>query len=403
MPPVSSGPTDSSARTEARAIPRQVWVLGVVSLLTDVSSEMIFGLLPVFLVSVLGATATTVGLIEGIAEGTASISKLFSGWLSDRLGQRKALTVIGYGLSALSKPLFAIAGSASMVLVARFSDRVGKGIRGAPRDALIGDLVPAGSRGAAYGLRQALDTVGAFAGPLTAIGLMAVLHDDFRRVFWLAVIPGFLSVLVLLVGVREPQHSASARQEPVKLRECRSLSRAYWGVVAVGAVLTLAGFSQAFLILRAQAAGLPLALAPLVLVVMNIVYAVSAYPLGALSDHVNRRQLLALGFATLIAADLILAWAPSLWVVMAGIAVWGLYLGMTQGLLAALVADAAPANLRASAFGAFNFASGIALVLASVLAGFLWAHFGPAATFIAGAALAAVGISLLQLVPGRQE
>ena len=381
-------------------MPREVWVLGVVSLLTDISSEMIFGLLPVFLVSVLGATTTTVGLIEGIAEGTASISKLFSGWLSDRLGQRKALTVLGYGLSALSKPLFAIASSASMVLVARFSDRVGKGIRGAPRDALIGDLVPAGSRGAAYGLRQALDTVGAFAGPLTAIGLMAVLHDDFRRVFWLAVIPGFLSVLVLVIGVRDPERGgASARQEPLRLRECRSLSRAYWAVVAVGAVLTLAGFSQAFLILRAQASGLPLALAPLVLVVMNGVYAASAYPLGALSDRVNRRELLALGFATLIAADLILAWAPNLWVVMAGVAVWGLYLGMTQGLLAALIADAAPASLRASAFGAFNFASGIALVIASVLAGFLWARVGPAATFIAGAALAALGISLLRFVP----
>jgi MFS family permease len=376
-----------------------VWVLGVVSLLTDVSSEMIFGLLPVFLVSVLGATTTTVGLIEGVAEGTASISKLFSGWLSDRTGQRKALTVLGYSLSALSKPLFALAGSAATVLAARFADRVGKGIRGAPRDALIGDLVPAGSRGAAYGLRQALDTVGAFLGPLTAIGLMAALHDDFRRVFWLAVIPGFVSVLVLIIAVREPEHATSAPREPVKLRECRSLSRAYWAVVAVGAVLTLAGFSQAFLILRAQAEGLPLAFAPLVLVVMNIVYAGSAYPLGALSDRVNRRQLLALGFATLIAADLILAWAPNLWVVMVGVAVWGLYLGMTQGLLAALVADAAPANLRGSAFGAFNFASGIALVLASVLAGFLWAQIGPAATFVAGAAFAALGILLLLLVP----
>jgi MFS family permease len=400
---VSSPPIEQPARSPGPVIPRGVWVLGVVSLLTDVSSEMIFGLLPVFLVSVLGATTTTVGLIEGVAEGTASISKLFSGWLSDRMGQRKMLTVLGYGLSLLSKPLFAIAGSASMVLAARFSDRVGKGIRGAPRDALIGDLVPAGSRGAAYGLRQALDTVGAFVGPLTAIGLMAALHDDFRRVFWLAVIPGFLSVLVLIIGVREPEHRTSAPREPVKLRECRTLSRGYWAVVAVGAVLTLAGFSQAFLILRAQAAGLPLALAPLVLVVMNIVYAVSAYPLGALSDRVNRRQLLALGFATLIAADLILAWAPNLRVVMAGVAVWGLYLGMTQGLLAALVADAAPANLRASAFGAFNFAGGIALVLASVLAGFLWAHIGPAATFIAGAALAALGISLLQLLPARSH
>lgn len=376
-------------------MPRAVWVLGFVSLLMDVSSEMIHGLLPVFLVTVLGASTTAVGLIEGVGEGTASISKLFSGWLSDRLGRRKALTVAGYGLSALSKPLFALATSVSLVLAARFSDRIGKGIRGAPRDALIGDLVPAGSRGAAYGLRQALDTVGAFAGPLIAIALMAALHDDFRRVFWLALVPALLSVAVLAIGVREPPRHPSAPQAPVRFEECRSLGQAYWRVVVVGAVLTLARFSEAFLILRAQGAGLPLMLAPLVLVVMNIVYAGSAYPLGALADRANRGRLLALGFMTLIAADLILAWAPNLWIVMGGIAVWGLHLGMTQGLLAALVADACPVNLRASAFGVFNFASGLALLLASVLAGFLWAHIGPSATFIAGAAFTVLGLALL--------
>ena len=392
---MSSDPLAQPSRPKGPAVPRTVWVLGLVSMLMDVSSEMIHGLLPVFLISVLGASTTTVGLIEGVGEATASISKLFSGWLSDRLGRRKALTVAGYGLSALSKPLFALATSASLVLVARFSDRIGKGIRGAPRDALIGDLVPTGSRGAAYGLRQALDTVGAFAGPLIAIALMAGLNDDFRRVFWLALIPALLSVLVLAVGVREPAHQASAPQAPVKLDDCRSLGRTYWSVVAVGAVLTLARFSEAFLILRAQGAGLPLALAPLVLVVMNVVFAGSAYPLGALSDRTNRRRLLALGFVTLVGADLILAWAPNLWIVMAGIALWGLHLGMTQGLLAALVADACPVKLRASAFGVFNFASGVALLVASLLAGFLWAAIGPAATFIAGAAFTVLGLSLL--------
>jgi MFS family permease len=376
-------------------MPRAVWVLGLVSMLMDISSEMIHGLLPVFLVSALGASTTMVGLIEGVGEGTASISKLFSGWLSDRLGRRKALTAAGYGLSALSKPLFALATSAPLVLAARFSDRIGKGIRGAPRDALISDLVPAGSRGAAYGLRQALDTVGAFAGPLAAMALMAVLHDDFRRVFWLALIPGLLSVLVLVIGVREPPHRASEPRAPVRIDECRSLGHAYWVIVAVGALLTLARFSEAFLILRAQGAGLPLALAPLVLVVMNVVYAGSAYPLGALSDRANRRRLLALGFVTLIAADLILAWAPNLWIVMGGVAVWGLHLGMTQGLLAALVADACPVNLRATAFGVFNFASGVAVLAASLLAGLLWAHIGPSATFIAGAAFTVLGLSLL--------
>jgi MFS family permease len=370
-------------------------MLGLVSLLMDISSEMIHGLLPVFLVSALGASTAMVGLIEGVGEGTASISKLFSGWLSDRLGRRKALTVAGYGLSALSKPLFALATSAPLVLAARFSDRVGKGIRGAPRDALISDLVPAGSRGAAFGLRQALDTVGAFAGPLTAMALMTTLNDDFRRVFWLALIPALLSVLVLVIGVREPPHRETAPRVPVRIDDCRSLGRSYWAIVAVGALLTLARFSEAFLILRAQGAGLSLALAPLVLVVMNVVYAGSAYPLGALSDRANRRRLLALGFVTLVAADLILAWAPNLWIVMGGVAVWGLHLGMTQGLLAALVADACPANLRATAFGVFNFASGVALLVASVLAGLLWAHFGPSATFLAGAAFTILGLLLL--------
>jgi MFS family permease len=383
-------------------MPRAVWSLGLVSLLMDISSEMIHGLLPVFLVSVLGASTTMVGVIEGVGEGTASISKLFSGWLSDRLGRRKMLTVVGYGLSALSKPLFALAPNASLVLAARLSDRIGKGIRGAPRDALIGDLVPEGSRGAAYGLRQALDTVGAFAGPLAAMALMAGLNDDFRRVFWLALIPGVLSVLVLILGVREPPRPAGAPRAPVRLNECRSLGNAYWTVVAVGAVLTLARFSEAFLILRAQGTGLPLALAPLVLVVMNLVFAASAYPLGALSDRANRKRMLALGFATLIAADLILAWAPNLWFVMGGVAIWGLHLGMTQGLLTALVADNAPVNLRASAFGVFNFASGVALLLASVLAGLLWERIGPSATFIAGGVFTALGLALLPLARSRQ-
>ena len=392
---MSSDPAEKASSRPGHAMPRAVWVLGVVSMLMDVSSEMIHGLLPVFLVSALGASTAMVGLIEGVGEGTASISKLFSGWLSDRLGRRKALTVAGYGLSALSKPLFALATSAPLVLLARFSDRIGKGIRGAPRDALIGDLVPAGSRGAAYGLRQALDTVGAFAGPLTAMALMAALNDDFRRVFWLALIPGLLSVLVLAIGVREPPRQAAAPPTPVRIDECRALGRGYWAIVAVGAVLTLARFSEAFLILRAQGAGLPLALAPLVLVIMNVVYAGSAYPLGALSDRVNRRRLLALGFVPLVAADLILAWAPNLWIVMGGVAVWGLHLGMTQGLLAALVADACPVKLRATAFGVFNFASGVALLAASVLAGLLWAHIGPSATFIAGAAFTVIGLSLL--------
>lgn len=378
-------------------MPRGIWALGFVSLFMDISSEMIHGLLPVFLVTVLGASTEMVGLIEGVGEATASISKLFSGWLSDKLGKRKTLTVLGYGLGALSKPLFALAPTPSFVLGARFSDRIGKGIRGAPRDALVGDMVPEGQRGAAYGLRQALDTVGAFAGPLLAIVLMAALHDNFRLIFWLALIPGLISVLVLIIAVREPPHKANQTQAPIKFQDLKTIGGTFWIIVAVGAVLTLARFSEAFLILRAQNAGLSLALAPLVLVVMNLVYAISAYPLGALSDRIDRKLMLGLGFATLIAADIVLAFAPNLWIVMGGIAIWGLHMGMTQGLLSALVADAAPANLRATAFGVFNFASGIALLLASLIAGFLWEQIGPPATFMAGAAFTALGLLTLFL------
>ena len=388
--------SEQSAASEQKSslarLPGSIWALGFVSLLMDISSEMIHGLLPVFLVAVLGAGAETVGFIEGVGEATASISKLFSGWLSDRLGKRKALTVIGYGLGALSKPLFALATSPSLVLAARFSDRIGKGIRGSPRDAMIGDLVPAGLRGAAYGLRQALDTVGAFAGPLLAIGLMAALNDNFRLVFWLALIPGLLSVLVLIVGVREPSRADATPAVPLRLNALKSIGGSFWIVVGIGAVLTLARFSEAFLILRAQDKGLALALAPLVLVVMNVVYALSAYPLGALSDQVDRRLMLAAGFVVLIAADIVLAFAPSVVVVMVGVALWGLHMGLTQGLLSALVADEAPAALRATAFGVFNFISGVALLLASVIAGALWEMVGPAATFFAGASFTAIGL-----------
>ncbi len=380
------------SRSSLARLPGGIWALGFVSLFMDISSEMIHGLLPVFLTSVLGASAEMVGLIEGVGEATASISKLFSGWVSDKLGKRKALTVIGYGLGAFSKPLFALAPTPTVVLAARFSDRVGKGIRGAPRDAMVGDFVPVGLRGAAYGLRQALDTVGAFAGPLIAIVLMAVLHDNFRLIFWLALIPGLISVLVLLVAVREPPHEAVANQPRLQFGDLKTLGAPYWTVVGIGAVLTLARFSEAFLILRAQSLGLSLALAPLILVVMSIVYSLSAYPLGALSDKVDRKLMLAIGFAILIISDIVLAVAPNLLAVMAGVALWGLHMGMTQGLLAALVADEAPANLRATSFGVFNFMSGIALLLASLVAGALWEMVGPYATFMAGAAFTAIGL-----------
>jgi MFS family permease len=382
-------------RAGLRTIPRGVWALGLVSMFMDISSEMIHGLLPVFLVSVLGASTAVVGLIEGVGEATASISKVFSGSLSDKLGRRKDLAVIGYSLSALSKPLFAVASAPVLVFIARFSDRIGKGIRGAPRDALVADLVSSGSRGAAYGLRQALDTVGAVVGPLTAIALMVALHDNFRFVFWLALIPALLAVLLLVIGVREPPHKAKSPRPTVRSVDLKAMGRGFWIVAAVGAGLTLGRFSEAFLILLAQKKGLPLTLVPLVLVVMNIVYALSAYPLGALSDRIDRKRMLGLGFATLIAADIILAFATNLWFVMVGVALWGLHMGMTQGLLSALVADCAPGGLRATAFGVFNFASGVALLLASLIAGLLWARLGSSATFVAGAGFTALGLFAL--------
>lgn len=385
----------------ARRLPRGIWVLGIVSLLMDTSSEAIHALLPVFLVSVLGASTTVVGAIEGIAQATASIMKVFSGWLSDRLGARKTLTVIGYGLAALSKPLFALAASPAWVLAARFTDRIGKGIRGAPRDAMIGDMTPPELRGAAYGLRQSLDTVGAFLGPLAAIGLLMLLDGDVRAVFWIAAIPAVAAVVLLIVAVREPERKtdgpAQARPKP-SLKGLSRMGGAFWLVAAAGGGLTLARFSEAFLVLRAEEQGLTLTLVPLVLIVMNVVYALSAYPAGLLSDRWGRRGLLVAGFLTLVVADLVLAFAPGLMAVMAGVALWGLHMGLTQGILAALVADAAPESLRATAFGIFHMISGVALLAASVIAGVLWDVYGPQATFMAGAAIAAAGLAWVALV-----
>ena len=380
-------------------IPRGIWMLGFVSLFMDVSSELIHGLLPVFMVTSLGASALAVGLVEGIAESTALIVKVFSGVLSDYLGKRKSLAVIGYGLGALSKPLFALALSVNWVLGARFMDRIGKGIRGAPRDALIADLAPPEIRGAAYGLRQSLDTVGAFLGPLLGIALMLYWAGDFRTVFWYAMIPAFIAVALLVVGVDEPARAAGVRKPaaPIQWKTLGELGRAYWFVVAAGAVFTLARFSEAFLILRAQQQGLPDSYAPLVLVVLNLVYALSAYPLGKLADRTSHMVLLGAGLVTLLIADLVLAQAQGLAMVGLGVALWGLHLGMTQGLLATMVAAAAPAHLRGTAFGFFNLAGGIAMLAASVLAGLLWDRLGPGMTFYAGALFSLAALLMLAL------
>ena len=384
------------AKNASAKIPAGIWVLGFVSMLMDISSEMIHSLLPLFMVGTLGMSVLMVGLIEGLAESTALIVKVFSGTLSDYLGKRKALAVLGYGLGALSKPLFALAPAMGLVLIARLLDRVGKGIRGAPRDALVADIAPPELRGAAFGLRQSLDTVGAFVGPLLAVSLMLLWANDFRAVFWVAAIPGFMAVVLLIVGVREPAHAAGhQRVNPIRRDNLKRLGAAYWWVVGVGAVFTLARFSEAFLVLRAQQSGMAVALVPLVMVAMNLIYSASAYPFGKLSDRMSHTTLLALGLVVLVAADLVLASSAHWAVLLVGVALWGVHMGMTQGLLATMVADAAPPDLRGTAFGFFNLLSGVAMLLASGLAGWLWELRGASYTFYAGAAFSLLALLAL--------
>ena len=387
-----------AAQATGRNLPRAVWALGLTSLLMDTSSELIHGLLPVFLVVTLGASATALGVVEGIAEATAQITRVFSGWLSDVLGRRKALTVAGYGLAAVTKPLFPLANSIGLVLLARFLDRIGKGIRGAPRDALVADLTPADKRGAAFGLRQSLDTVGATLGPAAAIGLMYLFNDDIRTVLWFAVIPAVLAVIVLMVGVKEPAHAEAKARAPLHAREIKELGSAYWRVIVAGAVFTLARFSEAFLVIRARDQGLALAWAPVVIAVMSLVYAASAYPAGRLQDRIGARPLLLCGLLVLIAADLVLAFGSTLVAIFLGIGMWGLHMGLTQGVLAALISATAPDRLRGTGFGLFGLITGLASLLASVLAGLLWDRIGAQATFLAGAAFAAAAFVAFLLV-----
>jgi MFS family permease len=390
-------PIPASAPVPATRLPASIWALGLVSLLMDISSEMIHSLLPVFMVTVLGTSVWAVGLIEGAAEATALIVKVFSGVLSDWWGKRKPLALLGYGLGAASKPLFALATTTGLVLTARLTDRVGKGLRGAPRDALVADLAPPGMRGAAFGLRQSLDTVGAFVGPLLAMGLMLLWANDFRAIFWLAVMPGFLSVALLLFGVKEPEQApiVGKRPNPISRANLKRLPPAYWRVVIIGAVFTLARFSEAFLLLRALQFGLPVALAPLVLIAMNVVYSLGAYPFGKLSDRISHTALLGYGLVVLIAADVLLAINGPAALLWAGVALWGLHMAMTQGLLAAMVAGTAPADLRGTGFGFFNLLSGLALLVASTLAGVLWDQLGAPVTFSVGGVLALLALGLV--------
>jgi len=388
-----------TAKTILAQIPRSIWALGLVSLFMDTSSELIHSLLPVFMVSTLGASMTSVGIVEGIAEATALIVKIFSGTLSDYFRKRKLLVAIGYGMAALTKPLFPLAHSIPTVLTARFIDRIGKGIRGAPRDALVGDIAPPEIRGACFGLRQSLDTVGAFLGPMLAIAGMLLLADNTRAVMWIAVVPAIIAFLILVFGVKEPElQDADKIKPPIRIRDIRHVGSDYWQLVAIAGVLTLARFSEAFLVLKALATGLPIAYVPLVMVVMNIFYAGAAYPAGILSDRVNRKTVLLIGVVFLIAADLILGFTANLWMLALGVGLWGLHMAFTQGLLATMVTDTTPPELRGTAYGVFNLVCGIAMLVASVLAGLVWDKFGPSVMFFTSAAFTAVALIGLLLV-----
>ncbi|WP_338468041.1 MFS transporter [Novosphingobium sp. ZN18A2] len=383
--------------SQRTGLPRTVWALGLVSLFMDLSSEIFHGLLPLFLTTTLGTSVALVGVIDGISEATASITKVFSGAISDRIGRRRPLILLGYGMAAASKPLFPLAGSAATVLGARFVDRIGKGLRGAPRDALIADATAPDMRGRAYGLRQALDTVGAFLGPLAAVVLMAVFADDMRTVFWIATAPAWIAVLLVLFAVRDVpgQAESATKRSALRWSDIADLPPGFWRVTAIGVLFTLARFSEAFLVLRAHDRGLPLAYAPLVLVAMNLVYSLGAYPAGALADRVGPSRLLAAGLAALIAADALLGFGQGLWVVFAGIALWGAHMALTQGVLSQMVAAQAPPERRASAFGLFNLATGLAMLGASLVAGVLWDAVGPGATFVAGGGFAVLTLAVL--------
>jgi len=385
-----------------RRIPCGVWIIGCVSLLMDISSEMIHSLLPLFMTTALGTPVVIIGLIEGLAEATALCVKVFSGVISDFIGKRKGLAVLGYGLGALSKPLFALASTSGMIFSARMIDRVGKGIRGAPRDALVADVTPPEIRGAAYGLRQTLDTMGGFLGPLLAVGLMLLWSNDFRAIYWVAVVPAFLAVALLFFGLHEPRTPVvTVRTNPIKKENLKRLGKDCWCVIGLGGVFTLARFSEAFLVLRAQEVDIPLALIPLVMVAMNIVFSFTAYPFGRLSDSISHRRLLQMGLVVLIVADLVLALSHS-WVgIIVGVAFWGVHMGMTQGLLNAMIARTAPADLRGTAFGFFSLLSGMGLLIASLGAGLLWDVWGSASTFFAGAVFCVLTLMLTRFTPEK--
>jgi MFS family permease len=384
--------------TPGPKLPRNVWVLGFVSLFMDLSSEIYHSLLPAFITIVLGLPATALGAIDGIAEATANFAKLFSGRLSDRSLRRKPWVMGGYGLAALSKPLFPLASSVPLLMVARFADRIGKGIRGSPRDAMIADETPPEIRGRAFGLRQTLDTAGALLAPLLAIGLMALLASNIRAVFWIAIIPAAISFLLAWLALREPeQHLAPPKRSPL-FAGFRQLDAETKRLLKVGFLFTLARFSEAFLILKGIDIGLSEAMSPLTLAIFNLAYVVLAYPAGALSDRMRPRTILIVGIIVLIVGNVVLAETTSFAGLVLGTGLWGAHMALTQGIFARMIADSAPDELRATSFGAFWFVTGIASLLASLGAGWLWDRQGASATFLTSAMIAGVALARLSLL-----
>lgn len=357
----------------------------------DSSSELLHSLTPVLLVNVLGASVVSVGLIEGIAEGTASVTKVFAGAISDYFRRRKTLIVLGYALAALTRPLFPLAGSAPVIFAARFLDRMSKASRDAPRDALVADVTAQGQRGAAYGLRVALDSLGSVLGPILAVLLMLFFSGGIRAAMWVAVIPAVLAVIVIAMLVREPEQKQATVREPFDWGKARELPGRYWLIVTVGAIFTAARFSDSFLVLRARDVGLSATYAPMIIVVLSCIYAAGSYPAGAAADRVSPRTLLLVGLSFLIAADLVIGLGHSILPVFVGGALWGCHLALTQGVFSKIVAEFTPSDLRGTGFAIFDLGRGIAFVIANTVAGYWWKASGPSATFFSAAAFATIG------------
>lgn len=394
--------SDSEPAAPASKLGRNVYALAAVSFFTDVSSEMIYPLLPVFLTTVLGVSAGFIGAIEGAAESTAALLKLASGWWSDRVRRRKPFVVVGYTLASVVRPLVAIAQSAGQVLLIRVSDRVGKGLRNSPRDALIADSVDPKIRGRAFGFRSAADNAGALLGPLIAFGLLRIFGLSLRTVFWLSAIPGALAIIVAIVGVREVDRRSVAAS---KTELGTGMGRRFWAFLAVIFLFTLGNSTDAFLLLRAKELGVPVALAPILWALLSGVKSVSNTPGGALSDRIGRRPTLIAGWLVYALIYFLFARASHAWHAWALFAAYGVYFGLTEGAELALIADVAPHTRRGAAYGWYYLAIGIGALPASIGFGILWDRFGSATAFSVGGVLALIATAglFVTLTPPRHR